>query len=622
MSDKRRQGTVLRAKQPSVQKKRRRKAETTLRSPTMPVTPTARPSASSPISSTSPHSSKMYPSSYSTHSRHTKTDHSTPSSTPSPEVEVEPIITEDEEDREDYVKGGYHPVQIADTFNEGRYVVVRKLGWGHFSTVWLAKDTRLNRHVALKIVKSAQHYTETALDEIKLLQKIVNTNHEAPGRRYVVELLDHFKHRGPNGTHVCMVFEVLGENLLSLIKRYEHQGIPHHLVKQIAEQVLLGLDYMHRECGVIHTDLKPENVLVCVDDVEEVIANELARSGRPLVTPPYQKAGGVRITTSQPLSIPTPGTISSFNTIQLQQPPSSSSRLKTKQKHKSKEVSNGEPMNGLEDTVNSEKNYILKADTETSDIVSSPMSTDLLERNFNDISLVDTSSPRQKTASTSNTSNTPTKKSGSIKRQSSATRTSKYLAPATITVKIADLGNACWVDHHFTNDIQTRQYRCPEVILGARWGPSADIWSMACMIFELLTDHMAQIIELMGNFPKHLALAGKYSSEIFNRKGELRHIHKLRYWKLADVLSEKYLLPTDESEFMAGFLLPMLDLNPEKRASAREALNHPFITTNRWEQFAVREAAKHAERERERDEGQEGVGSAHGRKELKNISIR
>jgi len=57
--------------------------------------------------------------------------------------------------------------------------------------------------------------------------------------------------------------------------------------------------------------------------------------------------------------------------------------------------------------------------------------------------------------------------------------------PATlerITVKIADLGNACWVDHHFTNDIQTRQYRCPEIILGTRWGPSADIWSAACLV--------------------------------------------------------------------------------------------------------------------------------------------
>jgi serine/threonine-protein kinase SRPK3 len=51
-----------------------------------------------------------------------------------------------------------------------------------------------------------------------------------------------------------------------------------------------------------------------------------------------------------------------------------------------------------------------------------------------------------------------------------------------ITVKIADLGNACWVDHHFTNDIQTRQYRCPEIIMGTRWNASVDIWSAACLV--------------------------------------------------------------------------------------------------------------------------------------------
>lgn len=51
------------------------------------------------------------------------------------------MMTEDEEDWQEYVKGGYHPVQIGDHFSDGRYVVVRKLGWGHFSTVWLARDT-------------------------------------------------------------------------------------------------------------------------------------------------------------------------------------------------------------------------------------------------------------------------------------------------------------------------------------------------------------------------------------------------------------------------------------------------------------------------------------------------
>ena len=56
-----------------------------------------------------------------------------------------------------------------------------------------------------------------------------------------------------------------------------------------------------------------------------------------------------------------------------------------------------------------------------------------------------------------------------------------------ISVKIADLGNACWVGHHFTNDIQTRQYRSPEVILGGKWGASTDVWSMAAMVRLLLS---------------------------------------------------------------------------------------------------------------------------------------
>lgn len=59
--------------------------------------------------------------------------------------------------------------------------------------------------------------------------------------------------------------------------------------------------------------------------------------------------------------------------------------------------------------------------------------------------------------------------------------------PESITVKIADLGNACWINKHFTEDIQTRQYRSPEVILGGKYNESADMWSLGCLVFELLT---------------------------------------------------------------------------------------------------------------------------------------
>ncbi len=179
--------------------------------------------------------------------------------------------TADEEDSEDYCKGGYHPVQVGEEYKDGKYTIVRKLGWGHFSTVWLSRDNTSGKHVALKVVRSAAHYTETALDEIKLLKKVVEAKESHPGRAHVVSLLDSFNHKGPNGVHVCMVFEVLGENLLGLIKRWNHRGIPMPLVKQITKQVLLGLDYLHRECGIIHTDLKPENVLIEIGDVEQIV---------------------------------------------------------------------------------------------------------------------------------------------------------------------------------------------------------------------------------------------------------------------------------------------------------------------------------------------------------------
>jgi len=164
-----------------------------------------------------------------------------------------------------------------------------------------------------------------------------------------------------------------------------------------------------------------------------------------------------------------------------------------------------------------------------------------------------------------------------------------------ITVQIADLGNATWVNHHFTDDIQTRQYRCPEVLLGARWGPSADIWSVACVLFELLAggdylfdpqagsryskdeDHIAQIIELVGDFPQSLAFSGKYSSRFFNRKGELRHINKLRFWPLEEVLHDKYELSRETAQTIASFLSPMLRLNPEKRAGAGELVHHRWL---------------------------------------------
>lgn len=65
---------------------------------------------------------------------------------------------------------------------------------------------------------------------------------------------------------MCMVFEVLGHNLLRPIIQTNYRGLPLPAVKSIMHQVLLGVDYLHRQCGIIHTDIKPENILICVSE--------------------------------------------------------------------------------------------------------------------------------------------------------------------------------------------------------------------------------------------------------------------------------------------------------------------------------------------------------------------
>lgn len=80
-----------------------------------------------------------------------------------------------------------------------------------------------------------------------------------------------------------MAFEVLGRNLLTLIKRFNYNGIPIPIVREIAKQTLMGLDYLHRICGIIHTDLKPENVVFEIEETAKLELLEEEVLNTPLV---------------------------------------------------------------------------------------------------------------------------------------------------------------------------------------------------------------------------------------------------------------------------------------------------------------------------------------------------
>lgn len=83
-----------------------------------------------------------------------------------------------------------------------------------------------------------------------------------------------------------MVFEILGCNLLSIVRLFK-TGLPIPLVKMITKQILIALEYLHTDCSIIHTDLKPENVLLRVNP-HLAPAEEGANTSRTLLAPFYR----------------------------------------------------------------------------------------------------------------------------------------------------------------------------------------------------------------------------------------------------------------------------------------------------------------------------------------------
>ncbi len=62
-----------------------------------------------------------------------------------------------------------------------------------------------------------------------------------------------------------MVFEVLGDSLFTFMAQSYSKGMPLESVKVIVRQVLEGLHYLHEKCKIIHTDIKPENILLTIN---------------------------------------------------------------------------------------------------------------------------------------------------------------------------------------------------------------------------------------------------------------------------------------------------------------------------------------------------------------------
>ncbi|KAL1463266.1 hypothetical protein WDU94_015033 [Cyamophila willieti] len=676
-----------------------------------------------------------------------------PSDVESEHEEVED--TNDNEESKDYRVGGYHPVNIGDLY-EQRYFVIRKLGWGHFSTVWLCWDKVSCRFVALKIMKSAPQYTETAIDEIKLLKCVQNTDPADPNRGKIVQLLDNFTINGVHGCHICMVLEVEGFNTYKLLLKSNNKGIPLYNVKCIIRQILEALEYLHDKCSIIHTDIKPENVLLGsnndhIFDLAVKTYNQVLKENLPLLhmrnIPSFihnnlnsnsnyskgrkiikyqkyvEKSLSIIVQSYSNLHGMDEGAVTE-ETAALSEGESTEILCIEKNENQTEltEVSEGENESSKQnetDQIQEESSFLNKdempeskkinilfpatvqedkdkvnhfadndrfvimrveagcrqdrldkldqfklKDLKLQDVESDPeepstshMSpflttkicptecitnydtesddNDTRQEDYshketrNSVKLLSSSRSRSYHSHSRGKITKSMKSLNKIKSKTKSTGKSSFIAghkhkwdqtqvsqqenqyqcdlpryprdkvnPAKdvchISVKLADLGNACWRDKHFSRDIQTRQYRSIEVLLRSGYDTSADIWSVACMAFELATgdylfdphtqngwtrneDHIGIIMRFLGKVPQQLLRKGSLTSKYFKQNGTLRRFRSQMNLDLCDLLFYKYQFDWSEAQSFSSLLYNMLDLNPKLRLTARQCLNHQWL---------------------------------------------
>lgn len=194
-----------------------------------------------------------------------------------------------------------------------------------------------------------------------------------------------------------MVFELLGDNILQLIRYNRYKDLPLNKVRDICRCILTALDYLHRQLGIIHTDLKPENIL---------LVSTINPSNDP-----------IRSKTAPILSKPE----GSMNNV------------------------SGGVINAIEKKL---KQRARRAAARIS------------------------------------------ARRASLGGVRPVTKEDRCLDGIDFRCKVVDFGNACWANKPNADEIQTRQYRAPEVILQSGYTYSADMWSFACTAFELATGEM------------------------------------------------------------------------------------------------------------------------------------
>lgn len=151
------------------------------------------------------------------------------------------------EDLERYRPGGYHPLKVGDGLDDGRYRLVDKLGYGGYSTIWLARDLHMARYVAVKVITADASLNASEASLLCSLNKLPSK----PGREIIPPLIEQFWAIGPNGKHRCLVTLPARMSLFDAKETSSFGLFRPKVAQSIIAQLIRGVAFLHSE-DIVH----------------------------------------------------------------------------------------------------------------------------------------------------------------------------------------------------------------------------------------------------------------------------------------------------------------------------------------------------------------------------------
>jgi len=161
-----------------------------------------------------------------------------------------------------YSKNEYYNALIGQNINN--YIILSRLGSGTFSIVYKVINKKNNNIASMKIIKGNIEYHDYDVSNLKIITK------NDPENKYnCIHLIDDFLINSQHFSdikHQCVITNYCGENLIEYANKFPNRKYSYELTLKIAKEILIGLDFLHNVCNLVHTDIKPENICIIFND--------------------------------------------------------------------------------------------------------------------------------------------------------------------------------------------------------------------------------------------------------------------------------------------------------------------------------------------------------------------